>query len=293
MQSLRIGEFARRVGVPASSLRAWEQRYGLLAPARSPGGFRLYSESDAQRVAVMLHGLEEGLSAAEAADAALKSAAAGTVATQTGYLPQAREQLIEAFRTYDEGTVHAVIDTVLAAYGLESCLTQLVLPALTTIGDAWERGELAIGQEHFASNLIRARLLALARLWGRGGGPLALLACVEGEQHDIGLIAFGLVLRTYGWRIVFLGTNTPIDTVAAAVAVTRPTVCVLSAFSPALFETQGPALHRLSRKAQVLLSGPGADDELAQRLQLPRLGGDLVSAARELSGSFGPRPQAA
>ncbi|WP_249019911.1 MerR family transcriptional regulator [Conexibacter sp. S30A1] len=293
MQALRIGEFARRVGVPASSLRAWEQRYGLLDPARSAGGFRLYGESDAQRVAVMLRGLKQGLSAAEAAAAALKTAPVGTVRTQTGDLPRARQQLIEAFNTYDEGTVHAVIDAVLAAYGLETCLTELVLPALTAVGSGWERGEPSIGQEHFASNLIRARLLALARLWGRGGGPLALLACVPREQHDISLIAFGLVLRTYGWRIVFLGTDTPISTVAQAVAVTGPTVCVLSAFAPALFEQQGPALRRLAREAPVLLSGPGADAEIAQRLHLPRLGGDLVTAARELDESFGPRPRAA
>ena len=72
-ESLRIGEFARRVGVSAAVLRAWERRYGLLQPLRSQGGFRLYTEADAERVGRMRSGLDRGLSAAEAARAALES----------------------------------------------------------------------------------------------------------------------------------------------------------------------------------------------------------------------------
>src|SRR6478735_6335207 len=65
--ALRIGEFARRVGVSPELLRAWERRYNLLEPIRSNGGFRLYTPEDAERVARMQRGLAEGLSAAEAA----------------------------------------------------------------------------------------------------------------------------------------------------------------------------------------------------------------------------------
>ena len=64
---LRIGELARRVGVSTELLRAWERRYGLLEPARSDGGYRLYSDSDVARVEAMQAQLAEGLSAAEAA----------------------------------------------------------------------------------------------------------------------------------------------------------------------------------------------------------------------------------
>src|SRR5215208_6197721 len=64
---VRIGELSRRSGVSPELLRAWEQRYGLLRPLRSEGGFRLYSPEDEQRVAVMRSHLDRGLSAAEAA----------------------------------------------------------------------------------------------------------------------------------------------------------------------------------------------------------------------------------
>src|SRR5450755_3783613 len=67
---LRIGELSRRLGVSDHVLRAWENRYGLLQPVRSPGGFRLYSEADESRVRRMQAHLAHGLSAAEAARAA-------------------------------------------------------------------------------------------------------------------------------------------------------------------------------------------------------------------------------
>ena len=69
--TLRIGELSRRVGVSDHLLRAWETRYGLLHPVRSSGGYRLYSEADADRVRRMQGHLADGLSAAEAAQTVL------------------------------------------------------------------------------------------------------------------------------------------------------------------------------------------------------------------------------
>ena len=188
---LRIGEFARRVGVTPELLRAWERRYGLLQPVRSPGGFRLYTDQDAERVARMRRALHEGLSAAEAARAAL---ARGQLSE--GLLQGAAARLLAAIERYDEPTAHAVLDESLAAFGLQAVVGDVILPTLTQVGLGWEQGTLQISQEHFASNLIRSRLLSLARLWSRGGGPLALLGCPPGEAHDISLLTFGLLLRS-------------------------------------------------------------------------------------------------
>ena len=277
-ESLRIGEFARRVGVNAALLRAWERRYGLLKPVRSPGGFRLYTTEDAERVARMRRGLDEGLSAAEAARAALQSAR-----PSAGLLEDAAARLLAAIHDYDEPAMHAVLDQSLAAFGLEAVLRDLILPTLRRVGVEWRQGTLAISQEHFASNLIRGRLLSLARLWGRGTGPLALLACAPGEQHDITLLAFGLLLRSYGWRIVFLGADTPISTFAETAETTRPTIAVLTSFDPALLQAEVSALRRLAKTAPLVLSGPGASDALCGRLDVRRLNGDLVTAADEIA----------
>ena len=157
------------------------------------------------------------------------------------------------------------------------------MPALTQVGDGWERGTLDVGQEHFASNLIRGRLLALARLWGRGSGPLALLACAPGERHDISLLAFGLVLRSHGWRILFLGADTPVSTLTRAAEATEPTLAVVTSFDPALLEAEAAAFRGLAKTVPLVLSGPGASDALCARLRVRRLDGDLVAAANEIA----------
>ena len=279
-EGLRIGEFARRAGVSAAVLRAWERRYGLLEPVRSPGGFRLYTSEDAERVGRMQQGLDQGLSAAEAARAARADAR-----PSDGLLENAADRLLAATRAYDEAAVHEVLDQSFAGFGLEAVLRDLILPVLTQVGREWEQGTLAVSQEHFASNVIRARLLSLARLWGRGAGPVALLACAPGEQHDISLLAFGLVLRTHGWRIVFLGADTPIATLAQAADDTRPALTVLASFDPSRLAAESTAIRRLAREVSLVLSGPGATEELCKRLHLRRLDGDVIAAAHETAHS--------
>jgi DNA-binding transcriptional MerR regulator len=278
--ALRIGEFSRRVGVSPELLRAWERRYALLQPIRTEGGFRLYTDDDAARVERMKRALDEGLSAAEAARRALAQEG-----SPERTLDGARERLVAAARAYDEATVHAILDQALAGFSLEPVLRDLVLPALREIGTEWESGKLEIGQEHFASSLVRERLLALARLWGRGGGPLAILACAPGERHDIGLIAFGLVLRSHGWRILFLGADTPIATLRRAVETTDPRLVVVACMDSELLEAQSTELRGLGRAAPLVLAGTGATDDLCTRLRVDRLDGDLVAAAGDVSRS--------
>ena len=132
-------------------------------------------------------------------------------------------------------------------------LRDVVVPYLHELGERWERGEASIAQEHFASSFLRGRLLGLARGWGRGLGRAAVLACAPGEQHDLGLIAFGLALRARGWRIVYLGADTPLESVADAARSSNPGFVVIStvdgsiaARSRALRRArrQVPALHR-------------------------------------------------
>ncbi len=282
-EALRIGEFARRVGVSAALLRAWERRYGLLRPVRSPGGFRLYTTEDAERVARMRQGLDQGLSAAEAARAALADAR-----PSEGLLKDMAARLLAAIHDYDEAALEAVLDEGFAAFGLEAVLRELILPTLAQVGREWEQGTLGISQEHFASNLIRARLLAVARLWGRGSGPVALLACAPGEHHDISLLAFGLILRSHGWRILFLGADTPIGTISEAAASAHPHIAVLASFDPARLEAQAGAIRRLVRQVPLVLSGPGATEEICRRLRVQRLDGDLIAAANDTARRANP-----
>lgn len=274
----RIGELARRTGVTPELLRAWERRYGLLSPERSSGGFRLYSDADVARIAAMRGHLDHGVAAAEAARLALAEPA-----------PQAADgdDLLAALLRFDDAAAQAALDRLLADYGREAVLATAVLPALRTIGDGWERGEVSIAQEHFASTLLRGRLLGLARGWDRGAGPRALLAAPPSERHDLGLIAFGIALREYGWRITVLGADTPAETMLDAVRAVRPDLVVLAAVAEEPFRGSADELARLAELVPVAVGGAGATRDVAARLGATLLEEGPVAAAERLAVELG------
>ena len=266
---LRIGEFARRTGVSPELLRAWERRYGLLRPERSSGGYRLYGTEDELRVRAMTGALGRGISAGEAAKLALGDAPD---------LPSAAT-LVEALVAFDDVGAHAALDRLLTSLTLETVLQESVLPALKELGDRWQRGEITIGQEHFASNLLRGRMLGLARGWDRGSGPRALLACPTGEQHDLPLIAFGLALREHGWRITYLGADTPLSTIDETATALRPDLVVLASVAAARLTGCAEELRDLAARFPLALAGAGADDELVARIGATHLRQGPVEAA--------------
>ena len=282
---LRIGELSRRSGVSPELLRAWERRYGLLQPTRSAGGLRLYSGDDLERVRAMQHHLARGLAAAEAA--ALAGEPAGT-APEAATTSTAKRELEDALAAFDEPAANAVFDSLLATATLDTILTDVVVPYLRELGDRWERGDASVAEEHFASSVLRGRLLGLARGWGRGLGPRIVLACAPGELHDLGLIAFGLALRARGWRIVYLGTDTPLASVADAADAADAAFVVVSAVDGKRFRAHRDGLRELAAAHRLCLGGAGA-----ARAQLDFdvhvLGGEPVHEADELTSLAGRR----
>jgi MerR family transcriptional regulator, light-induced transcriptional regulator len=251
--ALRIGELSRRSGVSPELLRAWERRYGLLQPTRSPGGLRLYSPEDLARVQAMQRHLAEGLAAAQAAALATRTEEAAEIAS-----PAAKDELAAALSGFDEAAAHAAFDSLLACLSIDTLLRDVVLPYLHELGDRWERGEVSVAQEHFASTILRGRLLGLARGWGQGLGRAAVLACAPGEQHDLGLISFGLALRARGRRIVYLGADTPIASVADAARSCNAAFVVVSAVNARSFRRHAGELRELARDVPLYLAGAGS-----------------------------------
>ena len=284
---LRIGELSRRTGVRADTLRAWERRYGLLHPERTEGGFRLYGSADEARVRAMKARIEAGVSAAEAARLTVFSAPAivsGRRNSAEGEpLAASADALRAALEAFDDSGANAILDDALSRLTLETVAEGVVLPAMRQIGSRWESGDVSVAQEHFATGVIRGRLLSVARNWGAGAGPLALLAAPPGESHDLGLISFGVVLHARGWRITYLGPDTPIDTIAQAVGDLHPDAVVLAALDREPFEAAAGELTALASGGRLLIAGAGASTELAERLGARVLDEDPVGAARQLS----------
>jgi MerR family transcriptional regulator, light-induced transcriptional regulator len=277
----RIGELSRRVGVSPDVLRAWERRYGALRPTRTAGGFRLYSAADERRVRQMLALQEQGLSPAVAARTA---DAEGADFDRAG-AQEIQQALADALSRFDEAAANRAFDRALASLTLDTLLREVVLDYLADLGDRWSAGLASVAQEHFSSNIVRGRLLGLARDWGQGGGPLSLLACAPGELHDLGLICFGLALRARGWRVAFLGADTPVDTLTHAADELRPDLVVVSATDSERFMQVESQLRDLARISPLGVAGAGADTALAASLGAELLDGDPVSQASRVLAS--------
>jgi MerR family transcriptional regulator, light-induced transcriptional regulator len=287
---LRIGELSRRVGVSEHVLRAWESRYGLLSPVRSPGGFRLYSAGDERRVRRMQFHLARGLRAAEAARATI------TEPPTPGALPADDRRsdgpgqpglqalaadLRMALDALDEPAAQAVLDRLMSDYTLAATLRDVVVPYLRELGERWANGELTIIQEHFASNVIRGRMAGLARGWGNGDGPRAVLACPPGELHDLPLLIFGIILNRRGWRVDYFGANTPIVEVIDGARRSLPDLVVVAATVPERLTAIHADLAQLAALAPLALAGAGASPDMADSVGARLLTGDPVTAAQQ------------
>jgi DNA-binding transcriptional MerR regulator len=291
---LRIGELSRRVGVSEHVLRAWESRYGLLSPVRSPGGFRLYSAGDEERVRRMQFHLARGLRAAEAARAAITEG-------QTAVLPAGRRRsdaadetdlraaaadLRAALDALDEPAAQAVLDRLLSDFTLTTTLRDVVLPYLRGLGERWANGDVTVVQEHFASNVLRGRLAGLARGWGTSDGPRAVLACAPGELHDLPLLIFGIILSRRGWRVDFFGADTPVEELVDGARRAPPDLVVVAAVEPALLTAIRADLAHLAAVAPLALAGAGASPAIANAVGARLLIGDPVTAAQQQHGRW-------
>jgi DNA-binding transcriptional MerR regulator len=277
----RIKEFALRTGVHESTLRAWERRYSLLEPERSAGGYRLYSAADERRVLAVRAHLARGLAVAEAAALARDEGAAALSVPATP--AELVADLLDAIERFEATRVEGLLDGAFAL-GNAVAVRDVLMPTLSALGERWERGDLSVGQEHFASHIVERRLLRLASGWQDGSGPLALLACPSGERHTLGLLCFGLAVADHGWRIAFLGADTPLGEVANACDALGPDLVVLSAVHPGPFVEAGDGIREMGRRFETLLAGAGATRALARRLGVGLAAAEPVAAAAAAAG---------
>ncbi|WP_411276977.1 MerR family transcriptional regulator [Gaiella sp.] len=275
---LNIAAISRRTGVAPDTLRKWESRYGALRPSRTAGGQRRYDEADVQRVEWLRDRIAEGWRIGEAARMldAESSALDDPVAL--------RDTLIAAIRGVDLGSITATLDQTFAVLPLERALNDVVTPALHWIGEAWHRGEISIAQEHAISAKVRAHLTSLmadARADVRG---LAVLACGPGEFHDLGLLMLAVALRADGWRVEYLGADTPADTAIEFAEKIGATILCFSAARDASLEALRVSLVTPTSRSNVpiVIGGGASTPELARELGATHVSGDLGAAVTRL-----------
>ena len=221
---LNIAALSRRTGVAPDTLRKWEQRYGVLRPVRTPGGQRRYSETDVQRVEWLRDRIRDGWRIGEAARV-LDEASEAALDEPT----ELRDALVHSVLANDLQGVSASLDQAFAVLPLEQALTDVVTPALRWTGEAWHRGDLSVAQEHAITAKVRSHLGRLLSDSRGGVHGVAVLACAPGERHDVGLLMLAVMLRSDGWRVEFLGADTPADAAIAFAEESGATMLCVSA----------------------------------------------------------------
>jgi methanogenic corrinoid protein MtbC1 len=197
------------------------------------------------------------------------------------------DQLEQTLEAFDETGGHRVLTQVFDELGVEDALSHVVLPYLQEVGERWSAGSIGVGQEHFASNVLRSRLSVLMATDERPEGPLAVLACMPGEQHEFGLMATSIVLSRLGWRTCYLGADTPTSELSLTCRTLQPEAVVVAARRATAFAAHAPALRRVGRTTPVHLAAAGATDDVAGLCHATRLDGDPVQGARLLHENLG------
>jgi DNA-binding transcriptional MerR regulator len=284
---MRIGDLSERTGVASHQLRAWEHRYGLLQPRRSSGNYRLYSPADEARVRLMQRYLADGVPPAQAAE--LTIAARFAVSVGSGdVIPlqdvtTAQEEMSRALARFDETSAQRTLERLLAAFTPTTVAREVLLPYMHDVGEQWSAGLVTVAQEHFATNFFQARLYALARGWDRGLGPRALLACAPNEQHTLALMVFGIALHELGWRITYLGADTPLETLTDVAGMLQPELTVVAATMRHRLPRYAEQLSCFTEKWSLALGGPGVSKRLAKQTGARHLQEDPVTAASTVS----------
>jgi len=249
---LPIRTVANLTGINPVTLRAWERRYNLITPQRTPKGHRLYTQDDVDLIKQVLELLDQGISISQVKPLLEKSPGRqpDTVSPESGDVWKNYQQtMLHAVEHFDEHVLDSTYNDALSLYPVDVVNQRLVSPLLRIIGERWKERDTGIAEEHFFSVYLRNKLGArIHHLNQRSNGQLLILACLPGEYHEIGLLLFALATVNFGYRVLILGSNTPLDQVPR-VLIKQPSCAgvVLSGSarpSRGLFESELPQLVR-------------------------------------------------
>lgn len=297
-----IGVVVERTGLSPELLRAWERRYGVVAPARDGTGQRLYSDGDVLRLRLLRRATLGGRSIGQVAPLETEALerlvredeqARAPLAPPSSPPPSAPgdehevARALELARALDAAGLEALLRRAAGLRGLASFL-ELCAVFLRRVGEEWHAGRLSEAHEHLATALVqRVVAVAMDALPRQPGAPVLLVATLPGERHEVGLLLASAAAAAEGWSVLYLGIDLPVREIADAAARSGARAVGISSVFPA--DRARVAAEMRTLRASLpdgvpLLAGGGGARALSAELQPAgiRVFGDLPSLRQAL-----------
>lgn len=217
-----------RTGLTPDVLRVWERRYGVTRPVRSPGGQRLYTDADVERLSLLRRatlggrtvgqvahlGLSE-LAALVAEDEAARAPERSAPSASTGVAGQAADEAFELALALQPAALQQRLRRALAEVGAGVFLEGVLAPLFQRLGTGWHSGTVSPAQEHLATAAAR-RVLdeCMTLLAPPAGAPALVVATPAGDRHELGALLVGAAAAEAGWFVIYLGVDLPAEAVA-------------------------------------------------------------------------------
>jgi len=225
---LSIGGLSRLSGVAVETLRTWERRYGFPEPTRLASGHRRYASDTVPRLRLVRRATELGFKASfavtaatEALEAAIREAEARDMENGVEVRPSEAEREVASWLEHSSELDAVAFEVALrrawSTYGARDFIVKLAVPFLTKVGERWFDSSISVAHEHFTSEQLTAFLTSQWRpISIQAGGGKAVVACLEGDHHHIGIHMAAVFLSLNDFEVIFLGPNTPLDDIIIA-----------------------------------------------------------------------------
>jgi DNA-binding transcriptional MerR regulator len=254
---------AGMLGIAPTTLKTWDQRYGLGPSTRTEGGHRRYGEADVEVLRRMVVLTGQGVAPAAAAVLAREEPAARPSTERAPITDEearaAQRGFLAAAKRLDEPLMLDLTAKLVAAHGVVPAWESVLVPCLVELGEMVAQRGRGVEIEHLASGSVLQALRDLPRASGPGV-LAALLSSAPDEQHVLALEALGAALSEEDclWRN--LGARVPAEALCDAVAKLRPAVVLVWAHRADLAR-QVPLEELGARSgAAIAVAGSGWDD---------------------------------
>lgn len=209
-----INDLEKLTGIKAHTIRIWEKRYNLLEPNRTGTNIRYYTEKDLKKLLNISILNKNGIKISRIAELGEQEINEKVIefTTRNSDVEDQVQALTMAMFHMNIQKFEKILTVSYINRGFENTYKDIIMPFLTKLGLLWQTGTITPAQEHFASNIIRRKIIvAIDSLLAtyHEKSKRFVLFLPEGEFHEIGLLFAYYLLKKNNHHVTYLGSSVP------------------------------------------------------------------------------------